>query len=304
MHADYRLDQAEGLRRLLERSNARTITLVSGKSGSGRTSVAINLATALTLAGKHVMLIDGNQGKNNLVSQLGLRAEFDLLDVLQGRCTVGEVCLVTQGLSVLPAMRAMCALDSLNAAERQQLARILDGVSSECDVMLVDAAMPVLCNREASSERVGVAPNLSGGNSLLLVVDATSDGITDSYALIKKLVLENVGFQFGVVVNKVAHERMARAIFNNMANVARDNLAIRLDYFGYIPPDRRLSRTDQIGQAMVKAFPQSVSARAFLELSQKLLVTTDDRFGPSAAHTLTRKYSRPHDVKPTRVLSI
>jgi len=41
------IDQAEGLRRLLVSNQTQVITLVSGKQGVGRTSVTLNLASAL-----------------------------------------------------------------------------------------------------------------------------------------------------------------------------------------------------------------------------------------------------------------
>ena len=85
-----------------------------------------------------------------------------------------------------------------------------------------------------------------GKVSLLIVVDATTSGITESYALIKRMALDNACMQFEIVVNKVSDEQTAKKIFGNMAEMARRNLAARLEYCGYISKDGRLTRASTL----------------------------------------------------------
>ena len=257
------VDQAEGLRRLLVSNQTRVITVVAGKSGVGRTSMTINLAAALARSGKDVLVLDENHAPNNLLDSLGLFARHDLLDVAQGKCKPREAVLSAKGFSVLPTARAMHALARLNQAEQQRLENALTEVSAGMDVMLVDAAMLV--------GQAAVSSSMASGATLLVVVDATASGITESYALIKKLALENACLQFEIVVNKVADAQAAKTVFENMAKVARRNLAAQLGYLGYIPPDDRLKRATQLGRSVVEAFPAAVSAKSYVELSQSLL---------------------------------
>ncbi|HEU0189141.1 MAG TPA: P-loop NTPase [Gallionella sp.] len=271
MRSNTGADQAEGLRRLLVRNQTRIITLVAGKPRVGCTSTAINLAAALARSGKDVMVLDENHAPNNLPDRLGLSARHDLLDVALGKCEPREAVLTTRGFSVVPAARAMHALMKLNQAERQRLENALTEVSSGIDVMLVDAAMPPMSKVEGLAGQAAVSSSLAPGASLLLVVDATATGITGSYALIKRLALENARLQFEIVVNKVADEQAAMTVFGNMAKVARRNLAARLEYLGYVPLDDRLKRAVQLGMPVVEAFPVSCSAQSYLALAQKLL---------------------------------
>ncbi len=257
------VDQAEGLRRLLVCNQTRVITVVAGKSGVGRTSMTINLAAALARSGKDVLVLDENHAPNNLLDSVGLHARHDLLDVAQGKCKPREAVLSAKGFAVLPTARAMSALAKLKPAEQQRLESALTEVSAGMDIMLVDAAMLV--------GQAAVSSSLANGAALLVVVDATASGITESYALIKKLALENACLQFEIVVNKVVDAKAARIVFENMAKVARRNLAARLGYLGYIPLDDRLKRATQLGRSVVEAFPASVSAESYLELSQSLL---------------------------------
>jgi flagellar biosynthesis protein FlhG len=89
--------------------------------------------------------------------------------------------------------------------------------------------------------------------------------------LIKRLVLEKACLQFEIVVNKVADEKAALAVFENMAKVAWRNLAARLDYLGCIPRDDRLMRATRHGKPVIDAYPVATSAKSYRDIAQSLL---------------------------------
>lgn len=259
-------DQAEGLRRLLVSNQTQVITLVSGKQGVGRTSVTLNLASALAAAGKDVLVLDENPAPHNLTDSLGLFARYDLLDVAQGKCQIRDAILHGKDYAILPAARAMRALASLSPSAQQRMEAALSEVSGGADVVLVDAAM--------LAGQVVVSSSLAPGVRLLVVMDATASGITESYGLIKRLALENARLRFEVVVNKVADEKMARLVFDNMEKVARSNLAARLEYLGYVPLDDQMKRATQLARSVVEAYPAAISTQSYLALSQGVLRMT------------------------------
>ncbi len=260
------VDQAEGLRRLLVRNQTQVITVMAGKSGVGRTSTTLNLAAALAVSGKDVLVLDENPGPNNLIDSLGLLARFDLLDVVQGRCQLRDAVLRGKGFAILPTARAMRALPKLNLSEQQCLENALSEVSCGVDVMLMDAAM--------LDGQTAVSSSLAPGVRLLLVMDATPTGITESYALIKRLVLENARLRFEVVINKVANGQAAQLVFGNMEKVARSNLSASLEFLGFIPLDDRLKRSTQLMRSVVDAFPAAISAKSYVALSHEVLQMT------------------------------
>ena len=264
-------DQAEGLRRMLVCNQTQIITLVAGKRGVGRSGVTINMATALNSAGRDVLVLDENPAPHNLTDSLGLIVRYDLLDVIQGRCQLVDAVISANGYAILPMAKLMRALPKLDASEQQRLESILLEAGSGVDVMLVDAAM--------LEEPKAVSSGLASGVRLLVVMDATSNGITQSYALIKRLALENARLRFEIVVNKVADEQTARLVFGNIEKVARMKFAARLEYLGYIPKDDRWKRSTQLGRAVVEAFPAAASAKSCMALSQSVLNMTMQQEG-------------------------
>lgn len=281
MRSDAGVDQAEGLRRLLVGNQTQVVTVVAGQGGMGRTSATINLAAALIRSGKDVLVLDENHEPDNLLDRLGLVAHYDLLDVAQGSCPAHDAVLGSYGFGVLPAARAMHALAVSRASvarfgspsfagpglewdEWQRMESALTEICSGVDVMLVDGAM-------LAGQAAAVSSGLASGASLLVVVEGTPSGITDSYALIKRLALENARGQFGILVNKAVSEKAAMTVFENMAKVARRNLSVRLEYLGFVPLDDRVGCATQMCKSVVEAFPVSAAAQAYLELAQGLL---------------------------------
>ena len=68
----------------------KTIAIVSGKGGTGKTMFAANLGATLSKLGKHTILIDMDTGLRNLDLYLGLenRVVYDVNDVMNGLCRI------------------------------------------------------------------------------------------------------------------------------------------------------------------------------------------------------------------------
>src|SRR5262249_43578386 len=88
-----RMDQAAGLSTMNRRKPVNVIAVTGGKGGVGKTSVAINLALSMRLAGREVMLLDADLGLANVDVLLGLQPAFNLSHVLEGKCKLADTIL-------------------------------------------------------------------------------------------------------------------------------------------------------------------------------------------------------------------
>ena len=257
-------DQAEGLRRLMVQASTRVVTVAAARHSLGVTSVVVNLATALAQVGKDVLVLDENLSHNNVANMLALKPRYDLLNAVRRDKPWREIMLhARQGVRVLPAARAIQALPKLSQPERKYLLECLAEASQGVDVVLVDAAA---CKENYVS--AGLAPD----QPLLLVLNATASAITESYAMIKRMAMQDGRQNFEILVNKVRDEREARVVFGNVAQVARRHLNVRVEYLGYIPVDEKLKRATQLCRPVVEAFPTAPSALAFGELERDLML--------------------------------
>lgn len=255
-------DQAAGLRRLLARTSSRVVTVIGARDGIGATSMVVNLAAALATTGKDVLVLDENLTHDNVANTLALKSRHDLLNVVRGEKAWQDVMLGGPcGVHILPVARAMQNLPKLDEGQRERLLESLSAAAKGMDVVLIDAA------RDGHS----VCASLSGDEPLLLVLNATASGITESYSLLKRMAMHNGRQAFDIVVNKVGSERDALAVFDNMSQVARRHLQVRLEYLGHIPVDEKLKRATQLCRPVIEAFPAAPSSYAMREVAQGLL---------------------------------
>jgi flagellar biosynthesis protein FlhG len=256
-------DQAEGLRRLLSKTSARIVAVVGARSGIGSTSVVVNLASVWARSGKEVLILDEHLSQNNVANTLALNPRYELLNVVRRDKILSEVMLRgSNGIQILPVARAMQSIPVMDWKERENLIELLTRSSAGTDIILVDAAA-----REGHS----VCASLSGDEPLLMVLNGTANGITESYAMLKQMVLKNGRQTFDIMINQVKNEREAKTIFCNIEQVAWQNLQVRLEYMGYIPADDKLKRATQLCRSVVEAFPGAPSSVEFGKLARNLI---------------------------------
>jgi flagellar biosynthesis protein FlhG len=252
-------DQADGLRRLLDRQGLRIVRLTAGASGGGKASAVLNLAAALAEIGRDVLILDENPAARGVTAELGLKARFDLDDVIRRKRDLDEVLVRgPAGILILPIARGASSLTQLPVRDRQWLVERCSRLSSPVDTLLVDAA-------EGSASALlwpGVA-----AQEVIVLPGGSAQAITAGYGLIKRLNAEFGRREFRLLVSEVSGEPEARQIFGNMAGVARRYLQVSLDFMGHVPADRQLQQAARQRLPVVAAFPNAPAAGSFRKLA-------------------------------------
>ncbi len=254
--------QAVGLRRLRAAKPVQVIAVTSGKRGVGKTSTSVNLAIAMALDGRQVMLLDGDLGLANVDVMLGLQPTFNLSHVLAGECTLEDTLIEgPAGIWVVPASSGKRGMAELSAVENAGLVRAFSEINRPLDTLIVDTAAgiadSVITFSQASQEIIVVATN-------------DPQSLTDAYALIKVLSRENGIRRVNVMPNQVHNAKEAKEIFENLRRVSERFLDVTLCQIGPIPHDEWLKRAVRRQKAVVDVYPGSTSALAFRELAKQV----------------------------------
>lgn len=256
-------DQAEGLRRLFARSLVRSVAFVGGRAGIGRSGLVAHLGVALARRGQSVCIVERDPAGVSPGEKLGVVRPRDLADVIRREAVLpGIVGSGPEGVRFVRASAAGRLLSALPAAEEGRLTEAFSRLEPSVDMLLVDA--PSGAGDEAASCAVAAS-------EIVLVVAAGADGITDGYAVVKRLMRDAPLRRVHVVVTRARGLDHAQAIHDNLAATARRFLSVSVAWLGWVPEDPDMSKALRLHQAVPCAFPTSASALALGEMADTLL---------------------------------
>ena len=256
--------EAEERRRLREADNAMlgppaaVITVYGAKGGVGKTTVAANLAVALSRqAGQSTILLDADDTFGDVASALGLAPEWTVADALRdldqgdGDRLKEFVAYHDSGLAVLSGPANPFDWPA-GAGERLQ--RLLEKVARQHDAVLVDTASTL-------SE---VSQSVLEAASLILWVT------TPEYASVRDSIRALEAFR----TLRLPEDRV-RIVLNAAfpeVEVRPSSIeeALGRQIFWTIPYDKLLRRNGQLGQTLLDTDPNSPAARSFSDLARAL----------------------------------
>jgi flagellar biosynthesis protein FlhG len=237
------------------------IAVTGGKGGVGKTSVSVNLATALSASGRRVVLFDGDLGLANADVFLGLSPRYTLAHVISGERTLDEV-LVTapQGFLVVPATSGAADLANMSASEHLGLVQAFSSLAARVDVLIVDTAAGIAHSVLQFSQ---------AAQHVIVVICDEPASLTDAYALVKVLSRNHGVSRFRVVANQVRSAGSGQELFNRFERVTARFLDVMLEFAGEIPEDELLRRSVREQRPVFDAYPGSPAARAFKKLAAR-----------------------------------
>ncbi|MGB5177505.1 MAG: MinD/ParA family protein [Gammaproteobacteria bacterium] len=262
MHiAEKTMDQADGLRRMIQPRPVKVIAVTGGKGGVGKTNVSVNLAITLARQNRKVMLMDADFGLANVDVMLGLNSRHNMSHVVSGECSLEEITVDgPSGLKIIPSASGNNSMLNLTTVEHGGLIRAFSELTHDVDILLVDTAAGI-------SE--SVVTYARAAHEVIVVVCDEPASLTDAYALIKILHRYHGVYRFHVLANMTNNAYEGMNLFGKLSKVAQRFLDVSLSYMGCIPRDDYLRKAVQRQQAVVEAFPRSSSAIAFAKLAKK-----------------------------------
>ncbi|MCL2565173.1 MAG: AAA family ATPase [Defluviitaleaceae bacterium] len=266
-------DQANNLRALMnnrqsdgektpagEASLARVITISAGKSGVGKSNLAINLAIQFIKAGKRCIVIDGDYKHINTTKLLGIEPKYSLKDVVEGNKEISEIIVDGPGgIRLISGGAGFFKLSGagdkqkLNPAEYdRQISRfteklaLLDDIS---DIILIDTG---------AGMQNQIVDFVSASNEVILVITPQAESITGAYALIKRAKEKGDDLpEFNIVTNCVKVDSLGDEIFGKLERAIGKFLHIPLKHIGDLPYDPDLIKSIKDKQPVSLMYPVS-----------------------------------------------
>jgi len=228
-------------------------TIASGKGGTGKTTVSVNLGTTLSQLGKETFIMDADIGMANVGLLLGLQdAPVTLHEILAGKGTLDEA--LYEGPAGLKVIPSGLSLQGFQQADPERIRDVMGEIIKRCDYLLIDAP--------AGISKDGVVP-LAVADEVILVVNPELSSIVD--ALKTKILTEVVGGQvLGSIINRVDQEKVD-VITKKMEKV----LGVKV--IGLIPEDPNVRRSAAAKTPIVVKYPSSPATIAFKRIAADLV---------------------------------
>lgn len=248
---------------VLKETAPRVIAITSGKGGVGKTNLSVNLAIALGMAGKRVIVIDADLGMANVDVVLGTVSKYNLLSLLQPEVTLQDVLLRgPYGVNYISGGSGMEQVVDFSPEEQGRLMGKLAACEFFADIILLDTGAGLGKH---------VMDFILAAEEVLLVTTPEPTALTDAYAVMKAYSRYSVNKNMKLVVNRVYDESEGQDVVTKLRRTSERFLQMDLQQAGFIYEDRNVMRSIKQQTPFIIAHPDSIASRCVRSIADNLL---------------------------------
>ena len=243
--------------------DTRVIAITSGKGGVGKTNLAVNLAVALQLSGKRVMLIDADIGMANVNLLMGSVTNRSLIELLDDEVTLEDV--VENGVAGVKYISGVAGIEAalnLNRTEQKNLHKKLGRCSELADIILIDTGAGL--NRN-------VIEFVLAAEEVLLVTTPEPTSLADAYAVIKAYTTYTERRNIRLIVNRIRDEEECEDVAEKINQTTKKFLELTVETLGYIYEDKNVRESVHRQEPFVIVNSESPASRCVFEIARSLL---------------------------------
>ena len=257
------------------------VAIVSGKGGVGKSSLSANLAAALAQGGAAVGLLDADLNGPSIAKMLGVRrhrlaiTDAGVLPAVSAR----GIRVMSMDL-LLPSDETPVTWDAPTQSEAytwrgtmeaNTLREFLtDTVWGPLDYLMID--LPPGTDRLPTL--AGLLPDLSGSVIVTIPSEVSHLVVKKSIAMARETKSPILGLIVNMAGYVCEHCGERGELFGD-GEVERMAIEFQIPFLGSIPFDPRLARAADRGVPFVGEEPESLAARALLEVAERLRSALD-----------------------------
>lgn len=239
-------DQAKKLRQMLHHHDkkAKTISVVSGKGGVGKSNTSLNFALQLLQLDYKVLLIDLDVGMGNIDILVGNDANYSIANLFNDYSPINDI--IELGPNNLNYIAGGTSLEEIVHLRNEQLQFFFDEM--EKVVQLYDY---ILFDLGAGVSEAALSFVLASDECIVLTTPEPT-AITDAYSMIKHIIQRNNALPMNILINRCKNEREGKQTMLKFTKVIEHFLQKEVKPIGILPEDSIVTT------AVIKQVPYTI----------------------------------------------
>ena len=225
-------DQAEELRmKMLRNQNrlGRSLAVVSGKGGVGKSNFSINFSTTLSGHGKKVVLIDMDIGMGNIHILLGKSVQYNLKDYLVGEQPIESVLFEgPNGLQYISGGSGLSGVMEWTDEMFNRLIEAFEYLQKTFDYIVFDMGAG------ATSQTLDL---LMSVDDIIVITTAEPTSITDAYSMMKYIYYKDSEKNFYLICNRAFSDEEGAETTGRLKLAMSKFLSKEITILGVLPED-------------------------------------------------------------------
>lgn len=235
-------------------------SFTSGKGGTGKTFLSLNIAYYLSLQKKKILFIDLDTNLSNVNIMLNYIASKTLNDFFSGKKELsGTITKISENLHFIFG-------DSGNTANKfvyniDDFFNHLSGISSEYDYVFLDTSAG------AGEDILGILLN---SNHSIIITTPEPTAVMDAYVMLKLLKKNNYKGFPSVVINKCSSSEEGELTFNNLNSAVSHFLGEEIKLLGFVNLEDKVRKSIMNQELFLKNHNNTTAENQIISLANKV----------------------------------
>jgi len=258
-------DQAERLREKLRKQQSsmatKTIAVISGKGGVGKSNVSLNFAIMLQKKGHKVLLFDMDIGMGNIDILMGASSMYSIADFFtSGVLLKSMITEVPGGIHYISGGTGLSQFTKMTEESLQDFFDQFASLMSDYDYVIFDMG----AGMSESSLRFILAVD-----EIIVITTCEPTSITDAYAAMKFITLSNKTLPFYIIVNRAQSEREGVDTYHRISKVLNHFLEKSSILLGIIPEDPIIPQAVKKQTPFIQLNEKAPASKALVSMAEK-----------------------------------
>jgi len=263
--------------------NCKTIAVLSGKGGVGKSNLSLNLSLALTKKKQRVLLFDMDIGMGNIDILIGQTASYTMVDLLEKKLSIQQIIKKgPQDLAYVAGGTGISSVFEWSPSDLAHLIQELNSLTNQYDYMIFDMGAGM-------SE--SVLKFLKAVDEMIVVTTPEPTSITDAYAAIKLAASYSVSATVRLIINKTLSDKEGNETYERFNRAVQQFLNISISLLGIVPNDQAVQKAVNRQMPFLLQNPASKASISLIEMVS-ILIPQDNRITAKNEGMFIRRLKR------------